>query len=186
MALITEADAIRACKITGTPTADQLTTLDEMINALTPALERECGPIELQTVVYRLACHGQNKINLPYRYASITSVVIDGVTLTAGLDYDAVTDADRGILRPPPWYIARWAYGWALVVTAVVGNVTIPDNVRRAAILLIQHWWQTTQNAPHAAWGNANESAPWGTTGSALPESVIALLRPTPNVAGFG
>jgi hypothetical protein len=185
MALITEADALRACRITGTPTTDQLTTLDEMINALTPVIEWECGPVELQTVTYQVACHCKNFINLPFRYTSITSVVLDGVTLVA-TDYDGVTDAAKGILRPPPWYASKWAYGWSLVVTAVVGSVTVPDNVRRAAILLIQHWWQTSQNAPHAAWGNANESAPWGTTGSELPAAVTALLAATPDTAGFG
>lgn len=186
MALITEADAIRACNLTGTPTSDQLLTLDEMINALTPVIERITGPLDLRTITYSTV-PGKMDILLPWPYVSITSVVLFNGTTSVTINpaqYDAVTDAGRGILWPAigaqPWLV-----GQSLTITAVVGSVTVPDDVRAAAMLLIQSWWQTTQNAPHAAWGNPQANAPWVPGGSAIPSQVLMLLSSARGMPGF-
>jgi hypothetical protein len=190
VSIITLTEAERAIRQTGTISANDSLTLTDMVNALGPVLERECGPIELDTRTVTLACFGKQQIALPWRFAAITSVVCDGTTLTAATppswtgDYDAVTDADRGILRPPPYYIPVWSYRFQLTVTAVVGSATIPDNVRQAGMELVRHWWQIGQQGGAPSPGQAYDSGPWA--GSPLPARVLQLLQATPNIGGFG
>ena len=189
MSIITLAEAKRAARYTGTATAADDLTFADMVNALTPVLENACGPIELATRTYTTSCWGLNEIALPWRVTAITSVVLDGVTLTAASppgwvgDYDAVTAADRAILRPAPYTYPRWSYGFRLVVTAVVGSATIPDNIRQAAMELVRHWWQIGQQGGQPGPGQGFDAA---LISFDLPARVWQLLEPNPDIGGFG
>ena len=183
MSIITLTEAQRAIRYTGTLSANDSLTLTDMVNALTPALEREAGPIVLATKTFSLRSWRKWYIVLPSAYASITSVVCDGTTLTPVTDYDVI-NADRGILQAPPWYRPRWSYSIDTTVTYVVGSATISDNVREAAMELVRYWWQIGQQGGAPSPGQQYSAGP-SMSGGLLPDRVMSLLGATPNVGGF-
>jgi hypothetical protein len=180
MALLTQAQAVRAARITGTPTADQTTTLTGMIAALNGALEPASGPIEQESRTARFLGYGRTTLQLPWRFASITSITCDGVALSA-LTYDAVTCAEAGIVVPVRNGSAPWANAYSTTVIAVVGYATVPGNLTYAAELLLQAWWET-------AWqgrGPASEAMQWQPPADTLPAAVLQAVGAGHAMPGF-
>lgn len=180
MSILTRNEAIRAIGkgLTGTPTADQLLTVDEMVDAVDVVLEGEVGPIELMSVTWR----GRRQFGpllLPWRYVGIASVTVDGVAVPAE-QYDASLGADQGMLWPAVGY-APWAYCSSVVVVATVGAAGTPANLRLAAMTLIRSWWQTSQMGGRPA---DDDALPFARR--AIPVEVTGLLSATPNLPGFG
>jgi hypothetical protein len=174
--LVTVADVIEFAKIDTTLSEAQRSTLYSLVDAVTPEIENITGPLELTTKVYRCGPRS-GALVLPWRYASVTSVVIDGVTVAAAL-YDDVTRADRGILDPSNGF-APWSSGTSVVVTAVVGNVATPAHVKLAALELASFWWVRTQQTQRTAW---NGEVPMG---FGIPQAVRDHLAPSPDLPGF-
>jgi hypothetical protein len=176
MALVTREEVIEFAKIDTTLTGSQAAALDAIVAAVTPEIENITGPLELTTSVYRCGPKS-GAIVLPWRYVSVTSVTVDGVTVDAAL-YDDVTRADRGILDAVNGS-APWASGQSVVVTAQVGSATTPTNVRLAALELASFWWVRTQQTQRQAW---NGDVPMG---FGIPQAVRDHLDPSPRLPGF-
>jgi hypothetical protein len=177
MALVTRAEVVSFAKITGTLTTDQNNIIDNFIAAAVPELERVVGPIETATRTYTTGSRS-GALVLPWRFASITSVTVDGVAVSAA-DYDAVSGAASGILNPANGY-APWSYGTSVVVTAVVGSASTPANVKLAALELCAYLWQSTQQGQRSAWQDGGVPV-----GFAMPQRVLDHLAPAPDLPGF-
>lgn len=180
MSILTTAQATRACRITGTPTSDELAALGDMIAALNGALEPVSGPIESEPRSWNFNSYGECKLVLPWAFQSISSIVSDGVTISPSL-YDAVSGATSGIVRPVAFTVAPWQYRYITVVTAMVGYATIPPNLIQAAELLIQSWWET-------AWqgrGPSSEAMAWAPPAGGLPPTVVQAIGKSFPMPGF-
>jgi hypothetical protein len=67
----------------------------------------------------------------------------------------------------------------AVQVTYVAGRATVPANIRLAALELIRHLYQLTQQGGRPAFGGgAAEEGPWAPSGFAVPTRVLELLAP--------
>lgn len=109
--------------------------------------------------------------------ASVTSVTVDGVTVN-GTPTDQCSPG--WTLEPGPGLLhrsGRWPFG-RVTVTYRVGRVTVPGNVRLAALELVSHLWRSSQlNASGGRPGLSGEDqiAQRGDT-YALPYRVRELL----------
>ncbi len=173
------AEVIRNAKITGTLTADQNAILDGYIASAPAVLERYCGPIELEARTYTSAARSGSLV-LPWPYASIVSVSVDGALVEASA-YDAVNLAPAGILGPATGY-NPWGYGTTVTVIAMVGSANVKPHVKQAALELVTYWWQSMQQGQRGAYIDVN-GVP---VGFSVPARVIDLLRASPQPPGFG
>lgn len=195
MTIITRAEVVRFAKITTTLTADQESTIDDMIDAATPVLESIAGPVDLTTATYtgrpptrsaRLlasyrggdAVARSAPIPLPWPFVTITSVTVDG-TLVAATDYDT-TRKSFGLLDPAVG-CDPWAGATKVVVVATIGGASAPANVKLAALELVSYWWQSTQQSQRSAWSDGGPPM-----GFAVPQRVRDLLGPTYRLPGIG
>ncbi len=148
---ISEAQALAhlraAGTITSSPDQDQLRWLCLIACR---AVERDLGrSISRQTIVEE---HDSTKSALILRQTpvqSITSVACDGTTLDptgyrVGLD---------GILRSR----AGWQSGsWGIITVTYVAEMRpVPVVLQKIALNAVQRMWQTSQNAPHPAFGDS-------------------------------
>lgn len=178
MALVTRQEVIDFAKLTvGSLSAPQFATLDNFVAAALPEIENITGPLDLRSAVYRCGPRS-GALVLPWRFASITSVTLDGNTIPP-TSYDAVTRADRGILDPASGF-SPWSYGTSVVVTAQIGNASTPANVKLAALELCTFWWQQTQQAQHSAFSESGVPVGFG-----MPQRVLDHLAATPDLPGF-
>lgn len=177
MTILTQADVIRAAKLSSTPTADELLTAAEIAAAVDPVIERLSGPALTASKTYTGPCR-KGAIALPWRYVSVTSVTVDGVAVAAA-EYDDVTHAASGVLRAATGY-APWSYGDTVVVVAVTGTALAPGDVQLAAVSLARHWWQLNENGGRAAFETAVQSD------AGVPSIVREQLVASPNLPGFG
>lgn len=180
MALLTLAEATRAARVTGTPTADQTATLNAMIAALGGALEPVAGPIESEPRTWRIASLGADRLILPWRFQYVSAIVCDGVTLSDST-YDDELLAEAGVIVPAANGSAPWASATATVVTAVVGYAVVPANLLLAAQLLIQSWYETAWQSR----GPASEAAVWAPPAGGLPPSVMQAVGADYAMPGF-
>lgn len=63
-------------------------------------------------------------------------------------------------------------------VIYTVGRSPVPANIKLAALELIRHLYQSTQQSGRPAFGGAGEEGPWAPAGFAVPTRVIELLAP--------
>lgn len=113
------------------------------------AIEADLGrAISRQTVIEE---HDAVKSSLILRrtpVASVTSVVVDGTTASAA-DYQC---GAGGILRS----MSGWGGTWGIAtVTYVAVMDPAPEVLRKVALNSVQRMWQTSQNAPHPAFGDS-------------------------------
>jgi hypothetical protein len=177
VALCTRAEVTAFAKITVTLTADQESTIDNFIAASLIEIEHVTGPLDLRSVTYRCGSRS-GALVLPWRYASVTSVTVDG-TLVDASEYDDVSRADRGILDPASGY-NPWGWGSVVTVVAQVGNASTPANVKLAALELCAFWWQQTQQAQRGAWSEGGTPMAFG-----MPQRVRDHLAAAPALPGF-
>lgn len=139
--LISLADAKRQLNITSTKHDAELA---DMLRSVTAVCERYRGAIVRRTHTEEItAPYGARQIRLTYTpILSVTSVTEAGTVLTAA-DYDL--SADSGVLtRMTGGYPVRWHAGrQSITVTYVAGRTEIDPAVRQAALILIQHMWET-------------------------------------------
>ena len=118
-------------------------------------------------------------ILLPIDTASVTTVVEQGVTLTSGTDY--VFDPKGSVLQRiwSPFYGRYWYPGTLNIsVTYVTGGATVPSDVRRGALELIRHLWETQRGGqtPILGAGGVTEWDP--RSAYSMPMRVKELLDP--------
>lgn len=148
------------------------------IAAATPVVEEIVGRVLTETVVER---HdgGKTGVLLHERAADITSVVVDGVTLTEGADWYASTEAGivyAGSQSTP----SRFDFGRRnVVVTYTVGDAIIPANIIAGARIIVAHQYSVGQQGRAGAGrsGAAVDVAILG-SGYAVPARGRAHAKP--------
>lgn len=180
MSLLTAADVKRAAGV-ATTTADEDVTIAEMIDAIDVVVERPVGAGRMPTTVktWTGRCRS-GSIVLPWSFASVSSVTVDGVALDAST-FDDETRAHMGILDGVNG-VVPWSSGTKVVVVATVGQASIAADIKRAAMVLVRHWWQLDRQGGRGAWADEN-GAPLD---AAIPKQVRDLLNAPGGLAGVG
>lgn len=75
-----------------------------------------------------------------------------------------------------PFWFANGVQNVRVQYTA--GRSPIPPNVKLAALELIRHLYQSTQQGGRPQFGGAGEEGPWAPAAFAVPTRVIELLEP--------
>lgn len=159
--------------------------LRRFLAAATPVVEEIAGPVVRATKTWTTS-GGRTALAVPHsQLASVSSVVVNGSTLTPGSDY--ITDLPSGLIyagtRSAP---SRFAAG-DVVITYVVG-AGAGSNVWLAACELVRFWWQQgqqTQGRP-AFGGTVDVGDYVSSAGYAVPRRVIELLSPNAPAPGIG
>ena len=169
--------------------------LQGIIDAATAILENHPGYTVAdhvkQTTVSEWHDGGNDEIILKrYPVASVTSVTewngTTPQTLTAdawdsgaGADYGYALDADAGVLYrssggSPSRFTGR------VKVIYVAGTTTVPADLRLAALLLVEHLWETQRGGqgPALPTGLDIDSAPPFSSTFTLPNRVLEILTP--------
>lgn len=177
--LITLEDARKSLGWAVTDTANDA-DLERYIEAATPVIENITGPLIARSESYTFD-GGSRAVVLPVRFASVTTVVESGVTIT-----DYVAEPDAGVIAAGSTSSPReFAAGHQnVVVTVQVGSATVPAHVKLATRELVRHWWQQGRQGNRPGFGNEMpaETTPMG---FAVPKRVRELLEPSPRLAGF-
>lgn len=106
-------------------------------------------------------------------------------TLAIG-PYQYQVDLASGLLvRLATGSVTRFPVGRRNVfVSYVAGQSSVPANVTLATKELVAHWWRWGQQGNRAAFGDAvPDMAATSSSGYAIPNRVVELLRPLPGVA---
>ena len=177
--LVTLAEARAALGWAATDTSND-SQLERYVEAATPLVEFHTGPLIQRSRVFTFD-GGSSTIVVPVRFASVTSIVESGVTIT-----DVVTDLQAATITAGTTDGVRdFAYGYQnVVVTVAVGVATIPENVKLATLVAVTLWWQQNKQANTPAFGGAADAAPVP-MGFALPKRSLEHLEPTKRIAGF-
>jgi len=156
--LVSVDESVLHLRATGVVTSDaDREQLQWLCIVATKAVEQDLDRIFVRRSVTEAYDGGKTGIKLRSGpIISITSVVENGVTLTANTDY--VLDSNSGVLwRGTASAAGWWAYGRQLVtVTYVAGMTNPPAVVRLVALYLIQALWQSSQQASHPAFDEGN------------------------------
>jgi hypothetical protein len=173
-------DALRFA--TGDTTRDDpLATV--YVPAVTSVVEDVVGPVVRRTVTHT-AEGGQGAVLLPTAASSVTSVVEDGTTLTAGTDY--VTSPTAGVIYRGS-STGRTSFGGgvgSVVVTYVAGvcdtTDDVPANIKLAARLILAATWQKDQQGGRPEFGTTGDGATVMTpSGHAIPRDAYSYLEPS-------
>ena len=155
--------------------------LEKYIEAATPVIENITGPLIARAGVVFKFDGGVDRLVLPTRFTTVTSIVESGVTIT-----DFVAEPSAGLITAGTVTGSRYfAHGMQnVVVTVTTGSATIPVNVKLAARELVRFLWQQGRQANIPAFGEApaDNSVPMG---FAVPKRVMELLQPNARLAGF-
>ena len=155
--------------------------LEKYIEAATPVIERETGPLIARTGVVFTLDGGRTRLVLPTRFNTVTTLVESGVTVT-----DFVPEPSAGLITGgttgSPRYFANGVQN--IVVTVTTGAAEVPANVKLATRELVTHLWRRGRQSNIPAFG-AVPDGPIVPMGFALPRAVAELLKPNPPLAGF-
>lgn len=164
--------------------------LQIFIDAADPIVEDIIGPV---TPVDRDEWYdgGYGDIVLRHWPVTVVTTVTEysgatPTTLTVAATPDVITstsyvfDPETAILyRRSTWGAVRFANGVSNVrVQYTAGRSPVPANVKLAALELIRHLYQSTQQSGRPQFGGAGEEGPWAPAGFAVPTRVIELLEP--------
>lgn len=183
MSLLTAAEVKRAIvgDSTATTTPDEDAVFGTIAAAIDVVVGRIAGPgaSSQQPLTWRGFARGTGALVLPWKYAYISAVKVNGVTVDAA-QYDDETRAAAGILDPATG-CAPWWSGARVEVTAVVGPAQVGADILRAAHILARHWGQLDRQNGRGAWADENGTP----LDSAIPNSVRAILAGNA-LAGIG
>lgn len=131
--------ALRKLRLLSTPSADDVEDVREYMAAATAVIERHRGEVVTPRSVTEFVDGCGRSLILPHApVISLTSVTrLDGTVIdTAGL---VVTKPNAGIVqyRSGGWFTGLHE------VTYTAGRTVIPSNYTRAALIIIEHLWQT-------------------------------------------
>lgn len=178
--LITLAEARSSLGWAASDTAND-SDLERYVEAATPVIENITGPLVARTETFKFD-GGFRAVVLPVRFATVTSVVESGVTVT-----DYVAEPDAGLIAAGTTTSPReFESGHQnIVVTVTTGAATVPANVKLAARELVRHWWQQGRQGNRPGFGNDMPADGGVPMGFAVPKRVLELLEPSPRLAGF-
>jgi hypothetical protein len=182
--ILTIADARAALRLPAadtTPNADLTATY---IPAVTTIVEDIAGPQTAHAGLTWTADGGVPSILLPTAATAVTSVVENGVTLTAVSDY--TVDLVAGIVHRGSYLVPFLFFNGVQNITITYdAAVTTPKNVVLAARIILAHLWQADQQGARPQFGTNEVEVVVTPSGYAVPRRAYELLRPTPDVPGF-
>lgn len=179
-------EVVSALRVDYTQSPADISDQRLFIAAATPIIEDIVGAVIVRTVT-QLASGGKSGVALYERASAITSVKVNGATLTANSDY--VFASNLGIVyagsASSPGVFLPGQVNIEIVYT--VGSSTISQNVRLATIELVRHWWQYGRNAngPAAAVAAGVEMVQTP-SGYWVPNAVFAMCKPQARADGIG
>ncbi|TXS20209.1 phage gp6-like head-tail connector protein [Streptomyces sp. adm13(2018)] len=175
MALITLAEAKDQLDL---DSDDHDTELTRYINALTAPIERYVGPVENREVAEVIEGRSPTLClsSIPaVSIASIVPVLSTGQAITVN---EVHLDGATGIVRRLNGGTFR---GGLWTVTYTAGRTTVPDTIKLAALILLQHLWRTQYGAARGGSGGGDDydvNEPIVGWGYAIPNRVLQLLEP--------
>ena len=182
MAIVTLAAAKAQLNINSTDTSEDI-ELQGYVDAATAAVETQLGQVvDPRTVVDQLDFPG-GVTSFLLRSApviSLTSLVaLDGATTwTVGssvMHVDALSGCVTVLSGPP-------VIG-SVLATYQAGYTVVPANIRLAALIIVQHLWETQRGAMGVQLGGDSDNWMAG-RGFAIPRRAVELLGPQlPGVA---
>lgn len=186
--LISVDELVTAIRQTTTVSAADRSDMRLVIAAATEVVEDVVGAVLVRTET-QTADGGKTGVALWERPTAITSVVEDGTTLTANVDYVAATNAAiiyAGSSTAP----RSFAYGRQnIVITYTTGTTSIAANIRLAAIELCRHMWAITRQTNVRAQlpgDYPDEDMTTTPSGFLIPRRVMQLLVPDSRKDGLG
>ncbi len=174
MALVTLAEAKAQLDI-DTTTHD--TELQKYIDALTAPIERYVGPVENRSVSEVIEGRSSTLCltNVPaVSLTSIVPVLTGGQAINVG---DVYLDGTKGIVRKLD---GSSFCGGLWTVTYTAGRGSVPETIRLAALILLQHLWRTQYGAARGNVGGGDDfdvTEPIVGWGYAIPNRVLQLLE---------
>ena len=173
-------DALRFA--TGDTTRDDA-LVGAYVPAVTSVVEDVVGPVVRRTVTHT-ANGGEGSVLLPTAASSVTSVVEDGTTLTAGADY--VSSLSAGIIyRGSSTGRTSFADGVSSVVVTYVAGLCdttedVPANIKLAARIILAATFQRDQQGGRPEFGTTGDGATVTTpSGHAIPRDAYSYLEPS-------
>lgn len=195
--LVDPQDALAHLRASGlTLGSSDLEQLRWLCAVATDAVERDLGHVlARRTITAVLDGHRQHALDLPKipppahegGFVTVTSVVEDGVTLTAGTW--TVRRRDWTLLRGTPLLQLPWAWGTENVTVVYQAGCTAPPPIaRKVALNGIERMWQSSQQTPHPALDDPaalGDGAIFSAAGTLTPLEMAAYrsLRADPVIA---
>lgn len=163
--------------------------LQRFIDAADPVVEDIVGPVTSVQVTEWYDGGNPYIVLRKNPVISIESVneyqgaVAHTLTVAASPDlagtYTYTFDPDGILYRAVPAGRSWFASGAGNIkVVYTVGRASIPPNIKLAALELIRHLYQSTQQGGRPQFGSAGEDLPWAPASFAVPTRVIELLNP--------
>lgn len=182
--LLSLAEAKDAMRIPTTDTTRDATLAGTYIPAITSVVEDVVGPVVHRTVTHTSRGDVPSILLHALPIASITSVVVDGLALTAGTGY--VVDLANGIVYAGSASSRSTFAGGigSVVVTYVAGvcatTAEVPENVKLAArMILADQWTGSDQQGARPEFGGGGEAQTSRTpSGHLIPSEAYSLLEP--------
>lgn len=113
-------------------------------------------------------------VNAAPHVLTVAATPAAGGTYTYSFDPDGILH--RTIGSGPTWFAGGVGN---IAVTYTAGRDTVPPTIKLAALELIRHLYQSTQQGGRPAFGGgALEEGPWAPASFAVPTRVIELLNP--------
>jgi hypothetical protein len=166
------------------------TELQRFIDAADPVIEDIVGPVnEVQVTEWydggrsTIVLHQNPVVSVDtvteYNGATPNTLTVAATPAAAGT-YTYTFDPDGILQRVIPGGRSYFPYGMSnVVVTYTVGRSPVPANIKLAALELIRHLYQSTQQGGRPAFnGGALDEGPWAPASFAVPTRVIELLNP--------
>lgn len=176
--LLTLAEARRAIRLPEGVTARDDDLSDTYIPAVTAVVEDVVGPVVQRTVTHTLTGSFSTTF-LPYPAASITSVTVDGVALTAD---DYTVDLKAGLIRRSSTYTPTEDPDSVVTVAFVAGLAaatgSVPAPIKLAARIVLAGLWQTREQGFRPEFGTSEESQVTTNSGFLISRYAYSLLRP--------
>ncbi|MEV7684469.1 phage head-tail connector protein [Streptomyces bungoensis] len=173
MGIVTLAAAKKQLNIDATDTSDDL-ELQLYIDAVTTPVERELGKVvEQRTIVDELDC-GSGTTQFMLR-----SVPAVSLTSIAAVDGSATWSVDPAVMHlngsnGRVTVLSGLPLSGPVAITYVAGDAIVPANVQLAALIIVQHLWETQRGRGGMVAGGGGEfTMP---AGYALPNRACELL----------
>jgi hypothetical protein len=150
--------------------------LRRYIAAAMPIVEDVVGRVGPGVVEVETLDGGKAAVLLSQRVRSVTSVVVDGVALTAS---DYVVDAAAGIIYAGSEGAGRFSWGRQnVVVTYTSGDQAVPANVVTGGAIIAAHLYSVGQMS-RSGRGRTDETFVTTGSGFAVPSRALELLGPS-------
>jgi len=158
-------------------TPDELDWLRWLCMVASDAVEKDLNRIISPRIITRTVDGGASAIVLPGTVQSVTSVVEDGITLTAGTDY-TFSPAVGVLYRGGQQSARSWSSGRQNVtITLVAGDQSPPLVARAVGMTIVARSWQMSRQMPHPSMDDVDAALQTVAAGSRTPSETYVAYR---------